>query len=158
MTNLDQEEKQINEIFDGIADKYPVINLNQKDSIPQLFLVQTPGNDNLVFRLVSGKSVEENVKKLTVSDKVMHVYVMSLSASGNEVKLKGGLGDDPLGAISTIFDTVMETAKRLKIQAILFRFTNNQMKGKAKVLQRVIDRLIRARSVVNISLLKKFRI
>lgn len=142
----DLQESHIQEAFDTKPNKYEAVNLNPKDSVPQLFLIKVPGNDNLVVRMSSGKSVGTAIKKLTMSDDIMHVYIMSISSSGNEVKLKGGLGSDPIGAISTIFDVVFDTAKKIKANLVMFRLIKSQMKGKEKVVQRIMDRLINSRS------------
>lgn len=139
-------ESHIQEAFDTKPNKYEAVNLNPKDSVPQLFLIKVPGNDNLVVRIASGKSLGSSVKKLTMSDDIMQVYVISISTAGNEVKLKGGLGSDPIGALSTIFDVVFDTAKKIKANLVMFRLIKSQMKGKEGIVQNIIGRLINSRT------------
>ncbi|AJD82006.1 RNA polymerase-ADP-ribosyltransferase Alt [Yersinia phage vB_YenM_TG1] len=135
------------EVFDSDSEKnYPVVNLNPKDKVPQIWAVKVPGNENLVARMVSYTSEGDAIKKVKQGDKYAHVILMSLSEKGTPAELKGGLGSDPIGALNTIFDTVYADVKKLKMDAILFRFPAKKMKGQERILQRIMDRLVMART------------
>lgn len=139
--------EQLNEVFDSDSDKnYPVVNLNLKSKVPQIWSIKAPGNENLVARMVSYQSEGDAVKQVKMGDKYAHLILMSLSAKGAPAELKGGLGSNPIGAINTIFDTVYEQVKALRMDAVMFRFPTKKMKGQGPVLQRLIARLCMART------------
>lgn len=139
--------ENLNEVFDSDSAKnYPVTNLKPGSGIPQIFSIQAPGNDNLVARMVSYASQGDAIKMVKPGDKYVHVILMSLSAKGTPAELKGGLGSDPLGTLNTIFDTIYEQVKALRMDAVLFRFPTKKMKGKGPTVQRVLARLAMART------------
>lgn len=139
--------EQLNEVFDSDSDKnYPVVNLNLKSKVPQIWSIKVPDNENLVARMVSYMSEGDAIKQVKMGDKYAHVILMSLSAKGTPAELKGGLGSNPIGSINTIFDTVYEQVKKLRMDAIMFRFPSKKMKGQGPVLQRLISRLCMART------------
>ena len=139
--------ENLNEVFDSDSAKnYPVTNLKPGTGVPQIFAIQAPGNDNLVARMVSYASEGDTLKMVKPGDKYIHVILMSLSPKGSPAELKGGLGSDPLGTLNTIFDTVYEQVKKLKMDAVMFRFPTKKMKGKGPTVQRVLARLAMART------------
>ena len=139
--------EQLNEVFDSDSDKnYPVVNLNLKSKVPQIWSIKAPGNENLVARMVSYQSEGDAIKQVKMGDKYAHLILMSLSAKGTPAELKGGLGSNPIGAINTIFDTVYEQVKQLRMDAVMFRFPTKKMKGQGPVLQRLIARLCMSRT------------
>lgn len=135
------------EVFDSDSEKnYPVINLNPKAKVPQVWSIKAPGNDNLVTRMVSYMSEGDAIKQVKLGDKYIHVILMSLSAKGTPAELKGGLGSDPVGTMNTIFDTVYEQVKKNRMDAVMFRFPAKKMKGQERVLQRIMQRIVAART------------
>lgn len=143
---MELNEINLNEVFDSEIAQYQAINVNQKAKVPQLWNIKVPGNDNLLVRMVSYLSKGDAVKQVKMGDKFVQVFLMSLSKNGNAAELRNGLGADPIGALNTIFDTVYEQVKKLKIDAVLFRFPAKKMKGQEKSLQRIIKRLAMQRT------------
>lgn len=143
---MELNEINLNEVFDSEIAQYQAINVNQKAKVPQLWNIKVPGNDNLLVRMVSYLSKGDAVKQVKMGDKFVQVFLMSLSKNGNAAELRDGLGADPIGALNTIFDTVYEQVKKLKIDAVLFRFPAKKMKGQEKTLQRIIKRLAMQRT------------
>lgn len=143
---MELNEINLNEVFDSEIAQYQAINVNQKAKVPQLWNIKVPGNDNLLVRMVSYLSKGDAVKQVKMGDKFVQVFLMSLSKNGNAAELRDGLGADPIGALNTIFDTVYEQVKKLKIDAVLFRFPAKKMKGQEKSLQRIIKRLAMQRT------------
>lgn len=140
-------EYELNELFDSDEVKnYSVMNLNPKTKVPQFWLINAPGNDNLAVKMVSFMSRSDAIKQVKLGDKFAQVFLMSLSKSANGTNLKGGLGSDALGTLNTIFDTVYEQVKKLKMDAVMFRFPAQKMKGQEKTLQRVLARLAMQRT------------
>lgn len=140
-------EYELNEMFDSDEVKnYSVMNLNPKSKVPQFWLINAPGNNNLAVKMVSFMSRSDAIKQVKLGDKFAQVFLMSLSKSANGTNLKGGLGSDPLGTLNTIFDTVYEQVKKLKMDAVMFRFPAQKMKGQEKTLQRVLARLAMQRT------------
>lgn len=140
-------EYELNELFDSDEVKnYSVMNLNPKSKVPQFWLINAPGNDNLAVKMVSFMSRSDAIKQVKLGDKFAQVFLMSLSKSANGTNLKGGLGSDALGTLNTIFDTVYEQVKKLKMDAVMFRFPAQKMKGQEKTLQRVLARLAMQRT------------
>lgn len=137
--------QNLNEVFDSDA-TYPITNLTPKAKVPQIIHVQAPGTNDIIVRLTSSDTIGTRVKAVKPGDKVVQVFLTSLSEKGNITDFKGGLGSDPIGAINTIFDTVVDICKQNKIEAILFRFPKMKMKGKDQVAQRIIARLTKTRS------------
>ncbi|QPB12396.1 hypothetical protein [Providencia phage PSTCR6] len=137
----------LNELFDSDeVNNYQAINVNPKTKVPQLWNIKVPGNENLLVRMVSYLSKGDALKQVKQGDKFVQVFLMSLSEKGNIAELRGGLGKDPIGALDTIFDTVYEQVKKLKMDAVLFRFPAKKMKGQEKTLQRIIKRLAMQRT------------
>lgn len=143
---MELNEINLNEVFDSEIAQYQAINVNQKAKVPQLWNIKVPGNDNLLVRMVSYLSKGDAVKQVKMGDKFVQVFLMSLSKNGNAAELRDGLGADPIGVLNTIFDTVYEQVKKLKIDAVLFRFPAKKMKGQEKSLQRIIKRLAMQRT------------
>lgn len=136
---------QLNEVFDS-DQIYPVTNLTPKAKVPQILHVQAPGTNDIVVRLTSSDTIGTRVKAVKPGDKAVQVFLTSMSAKGNITDFKGGLGSDPIGAINTIFDTVVTVCKEYRIESILFRFPKSKLKGKDQVAQRIIQRLTKTRS------------
>lgn len=136
---------QLNEVFDS-ENTYPVTNLTPKAKVPQILHVQAPGTNDIVVRLTSSDTIGTRVKAVKPGDKAVQVFLTSMSAKGNITDFKGGLGSDPIGAINTIFDTVVSICKEYRIESILFRFPKSKLKGKDQVAQRIIKRLTKTRS------------
>lgn len=136
---------QLNEVFDSES-IYPTTNLTPKAKVPQIIHIQAPGTNDIVVRLTSSDTIGTRVKAVKPGDKVVQVFLTSMSEKGNITDFKGGLGSDPIGAINTIFDTVIDICKEYRIEAILFRFPKSKMKGKDHVAQRIIQRLTKTRS------------
>ncbi|ADO19552.1 RNA polymerase ADP-ribosylase [Shigella phage SP18] len=134
----------LSEVFEGESN-IPAINLS-KSKVPQIWNIQVPGNDNLIARMVSYASEGDAIKQVKTGDKYAHVILMSLNSNGTPAILKGGLGDNPIGAIKSIFDVVYEQVKLMKMDAIMFRFPTRKMKGQERTIQRVLARLIMARA------------
>lgn len=141
-------ESQLNEIFDedtpGIV--YPIENLTPNAKVPQMLHMKVPGTNDLIIRLTHLDTVGTRVKAVQPNDKTVQVFLMSLSDKGNITDFRGGLGSDPVGAINTMFATVMEIAKKYHFESVLFRFTKTKMKGKSEQAKRVLTRLIKQRS------------
>ena len=130
----------LNEVFDEENSKiYPVENVKPKLKVPQVFLIKVPGNNNLMIRLVQGSGQGDAVKNIKMGDKFIQVYVFSVSEKGNIGALKGGLGQDPIGAINTIFETVNKVVKQIKADAVMFRFNPKKMQGQDKAIQMLRD-------------------
>ena len=136
---------QLNEVFDSES-IYPTTNLTPKAKVPQIIHIQAPGTNDIVVRLTSSDTIGTRVKAVKPGDKVVQVFLTSMSEKGNITDFKGGLGSDPIGAINTIFDTVIGICKEYRIEAILFRFPKSKMKGKDQVAQRIIQRLTKTRT------------
>lgn len=145
----------LNEVFDEENSKiYPVENVKPKLKVPQVFLIKVPGNNNLMIRLVQGSGQGDAVKNIKMGDKFIQVYVFSVSEKGNIGALKGGLGQDPIGAINTIFETVNKVVKQIKADAVMFRFNPKKMQGQDKAIQRILARLITTRTGGRFNLMK----
>ncbi|QPB08826.1 Alt-like ADP-ribosyltransferase [Klebsiella phage Metamorpho] len=145
----------LNEVFDEENSKiYPVENVKPKLKVPQVFLIKVPGNNNLMIRLVHGSGQGDAVKNIKMGDKFIQVYVFSVSEKGNIGALKGGLGQDPIGAINTIFETVNKVVKQIKADAVMFRFNPKKMQGQDKAIQRILSRLITTRTGGRFNLMK----
>lgn len=137
----------LSEVFDSDeVQNYTKTDLMPKAKVPQMWNINVPGNDNLVVRMVSYLSKGDAIKQVKMGDKFVQVFLMSLSKSGNIAELRNGLGSDPLGTLNTIFDTVYEQVKKLKMDAVLFRFPAKKLKGQEKTLQRIIKRLAMQRT------------
>lgn len=131
----------LDEAFDENTKTYPVVNLKPNLKLPQVWKFDVPGNDSLMARMVSFQSDGDNVKNVKMGDKFVQVFLMSLSDKGNAGELRGGLGSDAIGAITTIFDTVAAQAKQYRFDAVLFRLPIKKMKGQAPAVQRIMARL-----------------
>lgn len=139
-------EIQLDEVFDEDTKTYPVINLKPNLKLPQVWKFDVPGNDSLMARMVSFQSDGDNVKNVKMGDKFVQVFMMSLSEKGNAGELRGGLGSDAIGAITTIFDTVYAQAKQYRFDAVLFRLPIKKMKGQGPAVQRIMARLAMQRT------------
>lgn len=139
------EEIQLDEVFDENTSTYPVINLKPQLKVPQIWKFDVPGNDSLMARMVSFQSDGDAVKNVKMGDKFVQLFIMSLSDKGNTGELRGGLGSDPIGAVTTIFDTIVDSAKRYRFDAVLFRLPIKKMKGQGPAVQRLIARLAMSR-------------
>lgn len=142
---MQNEIIDLSEVFDSKT-VYPAINLKPKTKIPQVWNIRAPGTENLVAAMVSFLSKGDAIKQVKQGDKFVHVFLMSLSNKGNTAELKDGLGSDPIGALNSIFDVVYEQVKKLKMDAVMFRFPAKKMKGQEKTLQRIIKRLTMQRT------------
>lgn len=140
------EEIQLDEVFDENTSTYPVINLKPQLKVPQIWKFDVPGNDSLMARMVSFQSNGDAVKNVKMGDKFVQLFIMSLSDKGNTGELRGGLGSDPIGAVTTIFDTIVDSAKRYRFDAVLFRLPIKKMKGQGPAVQRLIARLAMSRA------------
>lgn len=135
--------EQLDEVFDS-EETLPAINLNPKLKVPQIWAIGDI-EDNLVARMVSYTSEGDAIKQVKMGDKYAHVILMSLSAKGTPAELKGGLGASPIASINSIFDVVYEQVKKLRMDAIMFRFPTKKMKGQGPIVQRVIQRVVTQR-------------
>lgn len=133
-------EMQLDEVFDSEG-TLPVVNLNPKTKVPQIWAIGGE-ESQLVARMVSYTSEGDAIKQVKMGDKYAHVILMSLSAKGTPAELKGGLGSRPIDSVNTIFDTVYDQVKKLRMDAIMFRFPTKKMKGQGPVVQRVLQRLV----------------
>lgn len=142
-------DTQLNEVFDAgeLGTLYPVQDLTPKAKVPQMLHIKVPGTDDLLVRLTHLDTVGTRVKAVQPGDKTVQVFLMSLSDKGNITDFRGGLGSDPVGAINTIFTTVLEISKKFRFEAVLFRFPKNKMKGQERAAQRILSRLIKNRSM-----------
>lgn len=132
--------EQLNEVFESEG-TMPVVNLNPKLKVPQIWKIGDV-ESQLVARMVSYVSEGDAIKQVKLGDKYAHVILMSLSAKGTPAELKGGLGPEPINAVNTIFDTVYAQVKKLRMDAIMFRFPTKKMKGQGPIVQRVLARLV----------------
>jgi hypothetical protein len=132
--------EQLNEVFESEG-TMPVVNLNPKLKVPQIWKIGDV-DSQLVARMVSYVSEGDAIKQVKLGDKYAHVILMSLSAKGTPAELKGGLGSEPINAVNTIFDTVYAQVKKLRMDAIMFRFPTKKMKGQGPIVQRVLSRLV----------------
>lgn len=132
--------EQLNEVFESEG-TLPTVNLNPKLKVPQIWKIGDV-ESQLVARMVSYASEGDAIKQVKLGDKYAHVILMSLSAKGTPAELKGGLGPTPIDAINTIFDVVFEQVKKLRMDAVMFRFPTKKMKGQGPVVQRIIQRLV----------------
>ncbi|QOI66408.1 hypothetical protein [Erwinia phage FBB1] len=133
--------QQLDEVLDENTTIYPAINLKPNLKLPQVWKFDVPGNDTLMARMVSFASEGDTVKNVKMGDKFVQVFLMSLSDKGNCGELRGGLGSDPYGAITTIFDMVYVQAKQYRFDAVLFRLPIKKMKGQHNAVQRIMARL-----------------
>lgn len=133
-------EMQLDEVFDSEG-TLPAVNLNLKLKVPQIWKIGDE-ESNLVARMVSYTSEGDAIKQVKLGDKYAHVILMSLSPKGTPAELKGGLGTNPINSINTIFETVYAQVKKLKMDAVMFRFPTKKMKGQGPIVQRVIQRLV----------------
>lgn len=134
--------EELNEVFDEDKNiSYPVINMNPKYKIPQVWNFAVPGQEFLMARLMqfTGK---ETVKQYKMGDKIAEVFLMSGTSKGHAVPLKGGLGTSPIDAIQLIFRTVYDSIKYSKPDVVLFRFPSKKMKGQERGVIRVMNRLV----------------
>ncbi|AIZ01985.1 putative ADP-ribosyltransferase [Escherichia phage vb_EcoM-VR5] len=131
---------QLNEVFESEG-TLPTVNLNPKLKVPQIWKIGGV-ESQLVARMVSYSSEGDAIKQVKLGDKYAHVILMSLSAKGAPAELKGGLGATPIDAINTIFDVVYEQVKKLRMDAVMFRFPTKKMKGQGPIVQRLIQRLV----------------
>ncbi|EJG6624936.1 ADP-ribosyltransferase [Shigella sonnei] len=132
--------EQLNEVFESEG-SLPVVNLNPKAKVPQVWKIGDV-DTNIVVRLFSYLSEGDAVKQVKLGDKYAHVVIMSLSEKGNLAELKNGLGPAPIDAINTIFNTVYEQVKALRMDAVLFRFPTKKLKGRGQQLQTLLARLV----------------
>lgn len=132
--------EQLNEVFESEG-SLPVVNLNPKAKVPQVWKIGDI-DTNIVVRLFSYLSEGDAVKQVKLGDKYAHVVIMSLSEKGNLAELKNGLGPAPIDAINTIFNTVYEQVKALRMDAVLFRFPTKKLKGRGQQLQTLLARLV----------------
>lgn len=132
--------EQLNEVFESEG-TMPVVNLNPKLKVPQIWKIGDV-DSQLVARMVSYVSEGDAIKQVKLGDKYAHVILMSLSPKGTPAELKGGLGPEPINAVNTIFDTVYAQVKKLRMDAIMFRFPTKKMKGQGPIVQRVLSRLV----------------
>lgn len=132
--------EQLNEVFESEG-TLPTVNLNPKLKVPQIWKIGD-AESQLVARMVSYASEGDAIKQVKLGDKYAHVILMSLSAKGSPAELKGGLGPTPIDAINTIFDIVFEQVKKLRMDAVMFRFPTKKMKGQGPIVQRIIQRLV----------------
>lgn len=132
--------EQLNEVFESEG-TLPTVNLNPKLKVPQIWKIGGV-ESQLVARMVSYASEGDAIKQVRMGDKYAHVILMSLSAKGSPAELKGGLGPTPIDAINTIFDVVYDQVKKLRMDAVMFRFPTKKMKGQGPIVQRVIQRLV----------------
>ncbi|AZV00917.1 Alt-like RNA polymerase ADP-ribosyltransferase [Escherichia phage vB_EcoM_005] len=132
--------EQLNEVFESEG-TLPTVNLNPKLKVPQIWKIGD-AESQLVARMVSYASEGDAIKQVKLGDKYAHVILMSLSAKGTPAELKGGLGPTPVDAINTIFDVVYDQVKKLRMDAVMFRFPTKKMKGQGPIVQRIIQRLV----------------
>lgn len=132
--------EQLNEVFESEG-SLPVVNLNPKAKVPQVWKIGDV-DTNVVVRLFSYLSEGDAVKQVKLGDKYAHVVIMSMSEKGNLAELKNGLGPAPIDAINTIFQTVYEQVKALRMEAVLFRFPTKKLKGRGQQLQTLLARLV----------------
>ena len=132
--------EQLNEVFESEG-TLPTVNLNPKLKVPQIWKIGD-AESQLVARMVSYASEGDAIKQVKMGDKYAHVILMSLSAKGSPAELKGGLGPTPVDAINTIFDVVYDQVKKLRMDAVMFRFPTKKMKGQGPIVQRIIQRLV----------------
>lgn len=139
--------EQLNELFDKYIEAfgYPVINMNPKYKVPQVWQFGVPGTNSLMARLMqfTGK---ETVKQYKRGDAIAEVFLLSGTSHGHAVPLKGGLGEKPLDAINLIFTTVWESIKLGKPDVVLFRFPSKKMKGQEQAVIRIMNRLIQMKT------------
>lgn len=139
--------EQLNEIFDTDTEglNYPVIDMNPKYKVPQVWQFGVPGTNSLMARLMqfTGK---ETVKQYKRGDAIAEVFLLSGTSHGHAVPLKGGLGEKPIDAINLIFTTVWESIKLGKPDVVLFRFPSKKMKGQEQAVIRIMARLIQMKT------------
>ena len=100
---------------------------------------------SVVVQLSSGDVKGNNFRALRPGDTELVVAVYSVNEKGNLAVLTG-LGKEPVAVISTIFDIVKTCVTKNKaIETIVFRLNKRALKGKEKLLQRIIQKLVKAR-------------
>ena len=143
----------ITELFDGAS--APVVNLNPKHKIPQIFAIQTGEGSVLPgFRFCTYTSGGDTNKNIKPGDKMMHIVMIGVNEKLSLVKLKN-LGGNPIGAINAVFDTALQTMKQYKIDACLFRVLKSKTNGAARQMQVIADRLVRTKGAGRYVLLKE---
>lgn len=142
----------ITELFEGAA--APVVNLNPKHKIPQIFAIQA-GEESVLpgFRFCTYTSAGDTNKNLKPGDKMMHIVMIGVNEKLSLVKLKN-LGGNAVGVINAVFDTALQTMKQYKIDACLFRVLKNKTGGQARQMQVIADRLVRTKGAGRYVLLK----
>lgn len=135
-------EFQLDEVFDGEDNHmYPVVNLNPKQQPAQTFGITDENDNTLVVKLASATELGEKVVNLKPADKSLQIILFGLSDKGNFSELKNGLGQDPIATISSIISIVSAAASKQRFETIMFRFPAKKMKGREKLVQRVIKRI-----------------
>lgn len=143
----------ITELFDGAS--APVVNLNPKHKIPQIFAIQA-GEESVLpgFRFCTYTSGGDTNKNVKPGDKMMHIVMIGVNEKLSLVKLKN-LGGNPIGVINAVFDTALQTMKQYKIDACLFRVLKSKTNGAARQMQVIADRLVRTKGAGRYVLLKE---
>lgn len=155
--NLDQLDQltesqlstAINEAFNSAEDKvYQATNLAPHNKIPQVFKIEAPDSNIVVLMSSALDSKFNKFKTVKTGDKVLQVWFCSLNPDTVKMQVtpfEGGLGPKPILTMATVFDVVMSTVKLIKADAVVFRFEKLKIKGKGKLLQRLISRLVLSR-------------
>lgn len=137
---------QLNEVFDDSKATYPPIDLKPKSKIPQVYGFNFPGTDKFALFFGSYKGKNPNPTTLKPGELIAQLVPLSISEKGNPQPLKGGLGDDPIGALNSIYYAANSVADMLNLRGFMLRFPLKQMKGKGAVLTRVMTRLVKQKS------------
>lgn len=132
--------KPLFEIFDAENEKL----LASQEIKKNLHKIDAEGA-SVVVQLSSGDVKGNNFRALRPGDTELVVGVYSVNEKGNLAVLTG-LGKEPVAVISTIFDIVKACVTKNKtIETIVFRLNKRALKGKEKLLQRIIQKLVKAR-------------
>lgn len=132
--------KPLFEIFDAENEKF----LASQEIKKNLHKIDAEGA-SVVAQLSSGDVKGNNFRALRQGDTELVVGVYSVNEKGNLAVLTG-LGKEPVAVISTIFNIVKTCVTKNKaIETIVFRLNKRALKGKEKLIQRIIQKLVKAR-------------
>lgn len=143
MENL--EQYLMSEAFDTI-EGYGVINMKPNSPSPQIFLIKNDNDEPLIVRMMALSTGGDKLRVLKPTDDNVIVELMSINERGRHIVLQGGIGKNPMKTIVTVFDTVYNNLNHNVVKSIMFRFQTKKMKGQARSIVRILDRLTQIRA------------
>lgn len=152
MENLDQY--LMTEAFDSV-EGFKVINMKPGSGAPQIFMIDNGNSEPLIVRMMALSTGGDKLRTIKPNDKNVIIELMSINDRGRHVVLQGGIGKDPMKTIVTIFDTVISNLNLAIVDSIMFRFQTKKMKGQARSVIRILERLTATRGKGKFTVLKE---